>query len=160
MRRIRVYVDTSVFGGTQDGQFAQSSRRFFQRVREGEFLVLLSAHTVDELSLAPDPVLQVLQDLPSNCVETVTFGDEAETLATAYIQAGALSQASHMDALHVATATIAGADLILSWNFKHIVCYDRIQMFNGVNVLHGYRALDVRSPLEVGHDDEAENEDL
>ena len=54
-----------------------------------------------------------------------------------------------MDALHVASATIAGADLILSWNFKHIVSYDRIQLFNGVNILQGYRALDIRSPLEM-----------
>jgi hypothetical protein len=154
MRRIRVYVDTSVFGGTQDEEFAETSRRFFRRVQSGEYTVLLSAHTVDELMPAPDQVLGVLRDLPQHCVETVASSDEAEVLAKAYIEAGALGEASHMDALHVAAATVAGADLILSWNFKHIVCYDRIQLFNGVNVLHGYRDLDIRSPLEMDHGDE------
>ena len=154
MRQIRVYVDTSVFGGTQDEEFAEASRRFFLRVRRGEFTVLLSAHTVDELAPAPRQVLQVLQDLPPHCVETVASTAEAEALAQAYIQAGALGEASHLDALHVASATVAGADLILSWNFKHIVCYDRIQLFNGVNVLHGYRTLDIRSPLEMDYGDE------
>ena len=149
-----MYVDTSVFGGTQDEEFAAASERFFRRVREGEFLVLLSAHTVDELMPAPEQVLQVLRDLPKQCVETVASTDEAEALAKSYIEAGALGEASHMDALHVAAATVAGADLIVSWNFKHIVRYDRIQLFNGVNVLRGYRALDIRSPLEMSYDDE------
>jgi hypothetical protein len=153
MRRIRVYVDTSVFGGTQDEEFAEASGRFFDRVKKGEFVVLLSAHTVDELAPAPEPVLEVLRDLPKHCVDAVSASEEAEVLARAYIQAGALGEASHMDALHVAAATVAGADLILSWNFKHIVCYDRIQIFNGVNVLHGYRVLDIRSPLEMSYDD-------
>lgn len=54
-------------------------------------------------------------------------------------------------------ATVARADLILSWNFKHIVRYDRIQKFNGVNLTRGYRAVDIRSPLEVDYDDEDED---
>lgn len=83
--------------------------------------------------------------------------NEAEALADAYIQAGALEKASRMDALHVASATIADAELILSWNFKHIVRYDRIQLFNGVNIIHGYRTLDIRSPLEMCHDDKDQN---
>jgi hypothetical protein len=157
MRIIRVYVDTSVFGGTQDAEFAESSRQFFRRVQKGEFVILLSAHTIDELAPAPEPVLDVLRDLPKHCVETVAASDDADALANAYIQAGALGEASHMDALHVATAAVAGADLILSWNFKHIVCYDRIQIFNGVNVLHGYRVLDIRSPLEMTRDDKDQN---
>jgi hypothetical protein len=109
MRKIRVYVDTSVFGGTQDEEYAVASRLFFQRVSGGEFLVLLSAHTVDELMPAPQ---QVLRDLPKHCVETVASSDEAEFLARSYIEAGALGEASHMDALHVAAATVAGADLM------------------------------------------------
>jgi predicted nucleic acid-binding protein len=158
MRKIRVYVDTSVFGGALDEEFAEASLRFFHRVERGEFVVLLSTHTLDELAPAPEQVLEVLQNLPKHCVETISAGDEAETLANAYIQAGALGKASRMDALHVASATVAGADLILSWNFKHIVCYDRIQLFNGVNILQGYRALDIRSPLEMRDDDE--NKDI
>ncbi len=153
MRTIRVYVDTSVFGGTEDEEFAEASRRFFQRVEKGEFLILLSAHTLDELAPAPENVLEVLRMLPRNCVETIPSGREAESLADEYIRAGASGRTSRMDALHVASATVAGADLILSWNFKHIVCYDRIQIFNGVNLLQGYRAVDIRSPLEMQDDD-------
>ena len=113
-----------------------------------------------KLAPAPEQVLKILQNLPQHCVETISSGDEAELLADAYIRAGALGKASRMDALHVASATVAGADLILSWNFKHIVCYDRIQLFNGVNILQGYRSIDIRSPLEMRDDDENRTKNL
>jgi hypothetical protein len=96
----------------------------------------------------------VLADLPPECVETVAAGKEVDALAKAYVEAGAVGPASLMDAMHVATATVAGADLVLSWNFRHIVRFDRIRLFNGVNVLQGYRPLDIRSPLEMGDDDQ------
>ena len=157
MRRIRVYVHPSVFGATQDDEFAEPSRRFFERVKAGEFTVLVSAHTVDELQLAPEQVRQVLADLPDGCVERVTSGEEVEQLGEAYIEAGALGKGAAIDARHVAAASVAGADLILSWNFKHIVCFERIRIFNGVNVLKGYRTLDIRSPLEMEYGDQEQD---
>ena len=44
-----------------------------------------------------------------------------------------------------------------NWNFAHIVRYDHIRMFNGVNVLKGYRSLDIRSPMEVAYDGESKD---
>ncbi len=71
-------------------------------------------------------------------------------LADAYIAAQALTEASQEDAIHVAAATVARANLILSWNFKHIVNYERIQRFNSVNLANNYGLIDIRSPLEIG----------
>ena len=153
MHRIRVYADTSVFGGTQDEEFAEASKRFFERARHGDFVVLLSNETVRELFGAPDSVQGVWRSLPKTSVERVNIDDEVTALAEEYIQAGVLGRTSETDALHVATATVAGADLILSWNFRHIVNYDRILGFNSVNVKNGYRAMIVLSPLEVGDGD-------
>lgn len=75
-------------------------------------------------------------------------------LADAYIAAGAVPQGATADAMHVAAATVAQADLIISWNFEHIVRYDRIRKFNGVNAIQGCRPLDIRSPLEIDYDGE------
>ncbi len=60
------------------------------------------------------------------------------------------------DAVHVAAATVAGADVILSWNFKHIVNFSRIRRFNSVNVALGYRTMTILSPMEVVYEDEKE----
>ena len=152
MRRIRVYVDTSVFGGTADEEFAVASRRFFNRVHRGEFVVLVSQLTLDELTGAPDEVQQVLKDLPCGCIVQIAADEEAMTLAQAYIDAGILGSSRIADAIHVATATVARAELILSWNFRHIVNYDRIRKYNGVNALKGYPPVEIHSPLEMTDD--------
>ena len=152
VRRIRVHVDTSVFGGTQDAEFAADSQSFFAQVRSGAYVVLLSDETLRELAASPEPVRRVWLDLPPTAVELAGLPDEASALADDYITSGILGHASIGDALHVAAATVAGADLILSWNFKHIVNYNRIRGFNGVNVRLGYRAMTILSPREMRDD--------
>jgi len=157
MHKIRVYVDTSVFGGTQDEDFVEISALFFERVHKGNFVVLLSTETLRELVKAPEAVQAVWKNLPPELVEVLNIDDEMQELAKSYIDANVLAQASEGDALHVAAATVAGADLILSWNFKHIVNYDKIRGFNSVNVSHGYRSLTILSPFEVTYDEQDEN---
>jgi len=137
-----------------DEEFAAASRDFFSRVVSGDYLVLVSQLTLDELSRAPDAVRQVYEGLPPDCIDEVEIGQEATDLAREYIAAGALGRASQGDALHVAAATVCGADLILSWNFRHIVNFDRIRKFNSVNLVQGYRPVEIHSPLEVRGGDE------
>ncbi len=156
MRRPRVYVDNSVFSGTQDEEFAEESLRFFERVREGAYTVLVSETVLRELARAPEGARRVHADLPAGSVEEVPVDDEVMELAQAYIDAGVLGSRRIADATHVAAATVARADLILSWNFKHLVNYNRIRKFNGVDALKGFAQIEIRSPLEVGHVDEDE----
>jgi len=152
MRTIRVYVDTSVFGGTEDIEFAEPSRRFFEHVRRGRFVLLISEIVLGELQPAPPAVRQVLESLPNTCLERVDINDEVRDLADAYLVAGALTEASREDALHVAAATVTRANLVLSWNFKHIVNFQRIQRFNSVNLANNYGLIDIRSPLEMDYE--------
>ena len=152
MRKIRVYVDTSVFGGVQDEEFREASQRFFERVHKGEFIVLLSTVTLRELEKSPDAIKNVWQHLPVELVEILPINDDIKELSEAYLNADVLTASSLNDALHVAAATAAGADLILSWNFKHIVNFSRIRGFNSVNVSLGYRTMTILSPLEVSYD--------
>jgi len=154
MHRIRVYVDTSVFGGVIDEEFAEASKQFFERVHNDEFVVLLSTETLRELMKAPEVVQTVWKELNPESVEELTISPEVADLAKEYINANVLALASESDALHVAVATVAGADLILSWNFKHIVNFSRIRGFNSVNINQGYRAMTILSPLEVDYNDE------
>jgi len=156
MHKIRVYADTSVFGGTQDEEFSEASRCFFERVHKGEFVVLLSPVTLRELEKSPDTIKAVWQSLPPELVEVLPLGADVQELAKAYIRANVLAADSQNDALHVAAATVAGADLILSWNFKHIVNFSRIRGFNSVNISLGYRTLTILSPLEVSYGEEGE----
>lgn len=66
-----------------------------------------------------------------------------------YLEAGVLSASSDADGLHVAAVTVLNVDLIVSWNFKHIVHFARIRGFNAVNRLNGYKEVEIYSPWEV-----------
>jgi len=149
VRRFRAYVDTSVFGGLHDEEFAEVTARFFKRVARGEFIILVSRLTSVELEDAPAHVSRTLDELSPDQLEPVELGREVSDLASDYVRAGVLGVGSMDDAIHVAAATVAGADLILSWNFRHIVSFDRIRGFNSVNVRNGYRPMTILSPREV-----------
>ena len=152
-RPLRVYVDTSVFGGVHDQEFRAPSERFFAAVRGGAFTVLVSEALVVEISSAP-AVVQATFEAHRAQMEALETTAEAAALAEAYLAAGVVPAASRVDALHVALASAAHADALVSWNFKHLVQLSRIRGFHAVNVLHGYPLVEIRSPLEVT-DDEA-----
>ena len=74
-------------------------------------------------------------------------------LAHAHLTAKVVTVKSRGDAEHVAYATVARVDAIVSWNFKHIVRLDRIKGFNRVNFENGYGVLQIISPKEVYFDE-------
>ena len=149
MRVLRVYADTSVFGGCHDDEFEVASAAFFARVAGGDLRLVVSALTAAELQVAPNRVRGVLDSIPGAAVEFHDITAEMEALRDAYLEAGVLGPSSDADALHVAAATVLEVDLIVSWNFKHIVQYARIRGFNAVNLTHGYKIMEIYSPREV-----------
>lgn len=148
-RVIRAAVDTSVFGGAFDDEFREHSRAFFERVLRREIIVILSDVTEAELSLAPTHVQQLARSIPTAALERVALGPDSETLCEAYLSAGVVSRKWRNDAMLVAIATTARADVLVSWNFKHIVRFDRMRAFNAVNTLKNYAQLSITSPAEV-----------
>lgn len=152
-RPLRVYVDTSVFGGVHDAEFREPSARFFAAVRGGAFVVLVSEALAVEIASAPAAVQATFEAHRAH-MEALETTAEAAALAEAYLAARVVPAASHVDALHVALASVARADAVVSWNFKHLVQLRRIRGFHAVNVLRGYPLIEIRSPREV-IDDEA-----
>jgi predicted nucleic acid-binding protein len=150
---VRVYSDTTVFGGIVDPEFEKTSRLFFQRVQEKRFTLVLSALVVQEISRAPQEVQELLAlHLPA--AEIVDITADALNLQQAYIDAGFVRAKSHNDALHVAVASIHRCALIVSWNFSDIVNFRKIPLYNAVNAAQGYENLAIYSPLEVTKDDD------
>jgi hypothetical protein len=78
----------------------------------------------------------------------IEIDDEVETLTQTYINEKVLGKASENDAYHIALASVNRLDCLISWNFKHIVNFDKIKMFNSINIRLGYPFIDIRSPLE------------
>ena len=147
--KLRVYVDTSVIGGCEDDEFQGPSRRLIERCASGEITLVVSSVTQRELLTAPHAVREaigVLGDLPE-VIDATT--DEVGSLADRYIESGVLTEKMRSDAEHIAVATVAGVDVLASWNFRHMVNAWRIRQYNEVNRQMGYPPVDIRTPQEV-----------
>ena len=153
MNPIRVYADTSVFGGVFDEEFAESSLAFFNAVRRGRFRLVVSVVVQDELEDAPPEVRELFEEMRREA-EIVDPSEDVVALQKAYLDAEILGSTWETDALHVALATAASCRLIVSWNFKHIVHYRKIPMYNEVNAARGFAPLAIHSPSEVVDEDE------
>jgi hypothetical protein len=147
--RARIYTDTSVLGGCEDDEFRVSSLRLLDAFQRGELTLVLSELTIRELEGAPDAVRTALARVPGEHIEALALSPEAEDLASAYIADGAIGARMQADALHIALATVARVDVLVSWNFKHIVNLKRIHAYNSVNLKRGYPLLEIRAPREV-----------
>ena len=147
--RSRIYVDTSVFGGCEDVEFIDHSRSLVSAMAKGEYAMVISEVTLVELEKAPVPVRAHLERIPESLIEVLSLDAEAEALAAEYIRDGAVGKNQRADALHIAIATVARVDVLVSWNFKHIVNLRRIHAFNAVNLKQGYPVLEIRNPREV-----------
>ena len=144
-----MYCDTSVFGGYFEEGFRESTRQLFELIRNGSMRLIVSDITLLELRRAPDHVRALLGDLPEGSVEQLLVTEEIGNLRDAYLKARIVGPASDRDAGHIASATVAKADLIVSWNFKHIVHFEKIRGYHGVNKILGYPEVPIHSPLEV-----------
>ena len=146
--RQRIYIDTSVIGGYYDVEFEEATRQLFERIANKDFDVYFSEVNEAELMNAPRQVKKIKNLIPADCIHYIGVTDEVEALAQLYIAEKALGKASENDAYHIALASANRIDCMISWNFKHIVNYDKIKMFNAVNMRSGYPLIDIRSPLE------------
>jgi predicted nucleic acid-binding protein len=148
MRAIRVYADTSVFGGVFDKEFDTASKTFFDQVVAGQFQLVTSDVVQRELQNAPPKVSDFFDNLLPKA-EICPVSVEALDLQQAYLQANIVSDKYALDALHVALATISDCLILVSWNFKHIVHFDKIPLYNAINIGRGYKPIAIHSPAEV-----------
>ena len=152
----RFYFDTSVFGGIFDEEFETESQLLFDMVRNGIVRCVYSELSEKELQNAPERVKAFFQELNSAQVERIQITEECYQLAKMYIDEKVVGHTSFDDCLHIAAATLNKVDILVSWNFKHIVNIFRIRGYNSVNLKLGHGTLEIRSPREIVSND---NED-
>jgi hypothetical protein len=142
-----------VVGGCEDDEFAEHSLRLMDCFVRGDSVLVVSTLTLQELAAAPEQVRNHLARVPEVHIETLQLDAEAMELAEAYIAAGVIAAKMRADAQHIAMATVARVDVLVSWNFKHVVNLQRIHGYNSLNLRRGYPLLEIRAPREVLPDD-------
>jgi predicted nucleic acid-binding protein len=147
MKILKMYLENSVIGGYFDEEFKETTQKLFEKLRKGVYKPIISSHVVAELDNgAPDHVKDNLKTID---YEEYLVTEEMGKLAEKYLEQKIVSENYYNDALHIAVATVIGVDVLVSWNFKHIVNLNKIKLFNSVNLREGYNILEIRSPREV-----------
>ena len=147
-RKLRIYIDTSIVGGFFDDIFEVETKALFQRLENKEVIFVVSDLVEKELKDAPPHVKELL-DRYDDCIELVKLTNEAEILADCYIAENIVNAKCLDDCQHIAIATVNKVDVLASWNFKHIVNFDKIRMYNGVNLKNGYAVIEIRNPKDL-----------
>jgi len=145
----RIYLDTSVFGGYFEQEFEFWTKLLFDKIVKGQIKLLYSQMTEIELAEAPKHIRDLTMKIPDKRIEFLPINDEANFLADSYIKEKVVGKTSRPDCLHIAIATLNNADILASWNFKHIVNVSRIRGYNGVNYKLGHKVLEIRTPREI-----------
>lgn len=145
----RIYIDTSVFGGYFDKEFAKETKPFFEKLLQNRIKIVVSEILELELYRAPDYIQDFFESLPSELIERVELTDEAKELAEKYIIENVVVKTSLADCQHIALATINKVDVLASWNYQHIVNLERIRGYNSINFREGYQMIEIRTPKEI-----------
>lgn len=149
MKTQRIYLDTSVIGGCHDKEFASWSKGLMKDFRLRNYIPVLSKLTLDEVSAAPKPVRETMKALLTHEAEILEITESAIELSEQYLNRKILTPKFREDSLHIAIASLSMVDVLVSWNFKHIVHYDKIQLFNAVNMENGVKPISIYTPREV-----------
>ncbi|WP_094548113.1 hypothetical protein [Petroclostridium xylanilyticum] len=158
MKKLKVYLETTIFNffyADDAPDKRDDTIKLFNEISYGKYEAYTSYAVTNEINKASDETKQKLFRLFNEYpIAVLDEGDEVEKLADIYVDEGIIPLKYRDDAVHIATATLTGMDIILSWNFKHIVKRKTIIMVNLINTREGYKNIDIYSPSEVIDDDD------
>ena len=143
-----VYSTTSVFFGLFDKQFQKHTRTLFDFIEKQGIKIIHSDVLEEDLQLATQEIRSIANEKLLQA-EYIKLDEKIKKLAEAYIKEEILTDKSINDARHIATATLSGADVMISWNFKHIANFMKIQEYNSINLQQGYRETPIYSPMAI-----------
>ena len=154
MRVPTVYLETTIFNfpfADDAPQYRADTNRLFAEIKAGKFKPFTSEYVLDELEDTQDAgrLKNMKALIADHEVEVLPGNDEAMRLAGQYIAAGVIPEKYSTDAIHIAAATVAGLDYIVSLNFRHIVKHKTIISTEIINASEGYKRVFIHTPAEV-----------
>lgn len=159
MRKIKVYLDTSVISYLDQDDAPEKTKetqKLWERFEDSEYDVYLSQITLNEVEQCPEPKRSLLYDYLGKIAFTILEVDEESIeIAQRIVDLGILKAKSFDDCQHIAIAVVNDCDIVLSWNFKHMVNIKTIRGVRAITNLEGYKDIEIVSPsvLLEGEDD-------
>jgi len=154
MRVPTIYLETTIFNfpfADDAPQYQADTKRLFAEIKAGKFKPFTSKYVVQELENTKDiGKLDKMKAMITNYgAIVIPASDEIVRLANVYVTTGVIPKRFITDALHIAAATVAGLDYIVSLNFKHIVKHKTIFETEVINTREGFKRVFIHTPAEV-----------
>jgi len=154
MKKLKLYLETSTcnFIFADDAPEKRDlTHEFFSVVKKGVYDIYASEIVINEFKRADVKKFQrLMKEMDNYKPIQLETNDEIKSLAQAYLEAKIVPAKKVEDALHVAIATVHGLDAVISWNFDHLANLHKADLFNGINMLHGYsKRIEIVTPMEV-----------
>ena len=150
MRKLKLYLDTSTISylfAEDTPEKMEDTNRFWDDVISNKYDIFISSVVIDELENCSEPKQsQMFEKLNQVQFQVLERTDEVSHLAKEYITGGVLKEKSLADCLHIAHAVVYDCDVIVSWNFKHLVNYKTINKVKIVNAINNYREISIINP--------------
>jgi predicted nucleic acid-binding protein len=152
--KLTVYVETSVWSHALAEDAPEShaaTLRFFDYARQGGCELFVSEVVLDEIARAETDLARQLHGLVSELRPVVLeLDEEAQLLAARFLEMGAIPPGKPDDARHVAIAMVNALDVLVSWNYRHLVNVRRREAFQHIGAMQGYyKPLHIATPAEV-----------
>lgn len=156
MKKLRLYLETSIISAVIDEREPEKKEltlRLLDEIKKEEYELFISELVTVEIDKSSQQTALKLRDILKKLQpEELTITDEIKVLADKYIAEKIIPLKYVNDALHIAAASVNELDVIISWNFEHIVKLKTKREVMGINVFMGYKEIDIYSPLEVVKD--------
>lgn len=149
-RRLKVYIETSVINhlDAPDRQdWMEETIKLWDMLKDGVYDVVIGEPVMSEIDRCYEPKRSFMTGKIAEIKRTIVgVTDEAKRLAKSYILFGGLKKKSHVDAMHIALATLSSCDAIVSWNFSHIVTVKAMTAVDAVNLNEHLTPIKIISP--------------
>ena len=150
MRKLRVYLDTSTVShlfADDVPEKRDDTTHLWRDFIKSKYDIFISPLLIEELENCSEPRRsKMLGKLSEIQFQIISKTEEVNLLAKEYIKGGVLREKSFDDCMHIAFAVVYNCDLIVSWNFKHLVNYKTINKVRIVNAINQYREISIISP--------------
>ena len=153
MKRLKIYIETSVWNflvAEDSADKRKITEKFFEGVSENKYEIFISDYVMDEISEAPEPRRSMLEGLIRKYnPKRLFFTDEFEYLAEKYEEKAFIPNRFETARLHIGMAVVHNMDIVLSWNMRHIVKYRTKISVNSINLIEGFKQIEILTPEEV-----------
>jgi rRNA-processing protein FCF1 len=158
LKKLKIYLETTIFNfvfADDSLDKKQDTIKLFEEINQGKYIPYTSEYVLRELNKAEETKkLEMLNLVEKHKIIILETSENAEILADKYVNGNIIPIKYRTDGIHIAVATINDLDIIVSYNFKHIVKLKTIMGTENINLREGYKKIGIYSPTEVIEDEE------